>query len=240
MKQYVRETSLSSKALAKRCGVSHSQMYMARTRNVGPENAEKIAWCVANMLGLSQAQKLELKAQIMGEPQNMVAVYLGTIPNAMKILGISENGAREVLDPEKSIRHSVGVRAVRRLREIGAPEEVVVSVDRRVMPPPKPRRGLITFRRAGPEVAAQRKETKESLARHKPHTHAALKDSGLMLKELRVRAGVGKETVRRALYQRCGERSASRIAEVLKDAAGLSEAQAEAVEVELKTHPEEL
>lgn len=43
MNRYFREINLPGTRLAKRCGVSHSQMYMARKRNVGPDNAEKIS-----------------------------------------------------------------------------------------------------------------------------------------------------------------------------------------------------
>lgn len=81
MKRYFREIGLSGPRLAKRCGVSHSQSYMARTRNVGPDNAEKISRGVANILGLSEKDRLLLKAEIMGHPDNLVCAYLGAGPD---------------------------------------------------------------------------------------------------------------------------------------------------------------
>ena len=71
MNRYFREINLPGKRLAKRCGVSHSQVYMARTRNVGPDNAEKISRGVANILGLSEKDRLLLKSEIIGEPDNL-------------------------------------------------------------------------------------------------------------------------------------------------------------------------
>jgi DnaJ-domain-containing protein 1 len=65
MRRYFREIGLPGKQLAKRCDVSHSQTYMARKRNVGANNAEKISRRVALILGLSEQEKLELKAEIM-------------------------------------------------------------------------------------------------------------------------------------------------------------------------------
>ena len=41
---------------------------MARTRNVGLDNAEKITRRMARMLGLSESEPLELKAEIMDYP----------------------------------------------------------------------------------------------------------------------------------------------------------------------------
>lgn len=60
MKSYLRALGYSSEAYAKRCGVSHSQTYMGRTRNVGPDNVAKIARKVALDLHLSVEQGLDL------------------------------------------------------------------------------------------------------------------------------------------------------------------------------------
>jgi len=43
MRRYFQEINMPGARLARRCGVSHSQIYMARTRNVGADNAEKIS-----------------------------------------------------------------------------------------------------------------------------------------------------------------------------------------------------
>lgn len=43
MRRYFERIGLSGKRLAERCGVSHSQVYMARKRTIGADNAMKIA-----------------------------------------------------------------------------------------------------------------------------------------------------------------------------------------------------
>ena len=65
MRCYFRETGLSRKELAKRCGVSHSRIYVARTQSVRSNNAEKISREMAHILDLSEQERLELKAEIM-------------------------------------------------------------------------------------------------------------------------------------------------------------------------------
>lgn len=121
MRPYFLEIGLSALRLARRCGVSHSQIYMARKRNVGAGNAEKIARGTASTLGLSERERLELKAEIMGHPGDLVRAYLGSQADAMKILGVREHTASELVSEEKSVNHASGTRALRKLREIGAP-----------------------------------------------------------------------------------------------------------------------
>jgi transcriptional regulator with XRE-family HTH domain len=229
---------LPGKRLAERCGVSHSQVYMARTRNVGADNAEKISRAVAGILGLSERDRLELKAEIMGKPGELLRAYFGDPKKAARLLDVPWAVAEEVLDEEKSVTHGSGTRALEKLREMNAPAFVIESVERRLMPPPEPRRGLVTHDLYGPEMAEQRKRTKASLEHGKPRTHEAIQESGLTLKEIREKAGVGKETVRRALYGgRLSARSARALAGVLKEACGLHEADAAAVEKELREPP---
>jgi hypothetical protein len=78
MRRYFREVGLSGKQLAKRCGVAYSQIYMARTHNVGADNAQKISRTVALILGLSERDRLELKAEIIGVPGSLYAPGLAT------------------------------------------------------------------------------------------------------------------------------------------------------------------
>ena len=47
------------------CGVFDSPIYMARTRNVDSDNAEKITRSLVRMLGISESELLKLKAEIM-------------------------------------------------------------------------------------------------------------------------------------------------------------------------------
>lgn len=201
MGRYFRLINLPGARLARRCGVSHSQIYMARTRNVGADNAEKISRGVARILGLSEEERLRLKAEIMGHPGELVRAYLGDSKKATRLLDVPEPTAREILDPGKSITHKSGIRALEKLKEMGAPASIVESVDGRLMPPPEPRRGLITHDLHGPELGRRYVRTKASLETGKPKTHEAIRQSGLMLREIRERAGVGKETMRRALYR---------------------------------------
>jgi hypothetical protein len=68
MRRYFQEIDIPGQRLARRCGVSHSQIYMARTRNVGPGNAEKISRGMAAILGLPELDRLHPKAENMGYP----------------------------------------------------------------------------------------------------------------------------------------------------------------------------
>lgn len=77
MTRYFDALDLSGKELARRAEVSHSQVYMAHKRHVGAKNAAKIARAVANALGLSFYEELELKAEIIGEPGSLLHAYLG-------------------------------------------------------------------------------------------------------------------------------------------------------------------
>lgn len=153
MNRYFQEIDLPGKQLVRRCGVSHSQIYMARNRNVGPDNAEKISRSVANILGLSTGKQLELKAEIMGHPDNLLWAWIGGPSRASRLLDISQPTAREILNPEKTITHRSGVRALEKLREIDAPDFIVESIDRRLMPLPEPHRGLITYTESGENLA---------------------------------------------------------------------------------------
>ena len=100
MGHYFREIGLPGKRLAERCGVSHSQIYMARKRNVGADNAEKISCGIAGILGLLEEERLELKAEIMGRPGEPVRAWFGDPEKAARLLGIPRAVAEEVLDED--------------------------------------------------------------------------------------------------------------------------------------------
>jgi hypothetical protein len=142
MRRYFQQINMPGKRLARRCGVSHSQIYMARKRNVGADNAEKISQGMATILRFSEEERLLLKAEIMGHPGNLVKAWFGDVSRAARLLDVHLGTADEILDPEKSITHKSGVRALQKLREMNAPSSFVVeSVERRLMPPPEPRHG---------------------------------------------------------------------------------------------------
>jgi hypothetical protein len=143
MRRYFRVIELAGKQLAKKCGVFHPQIYMARTRNVGADNAEKITRRMARMLGLSESEHLELKAEIMDYPGDQVRAYFGSSKSAVKLLDVPEPTALELLNAEKSVTHKSGMRALAKLRGIGAPQIVTLSVEMRLMPPSERPRGPI-------------------------------------------------------------------------------------------------
>lgn len=226
---------LSGKALAKICGVSHSQIFMARERNVGTKNAEKIASGIAARLGVSLEDKLALKAEIIGYSGNLVMAYLGNGREAAQKLGEHENVAGDVVGA-REIPYGPGVRVVRRLEEMGAPSPVVEDVRARIAPEPV-RVGRVTHRQSGLEARNRRAQGLFNLRNFKPLTHDAFQRAGLPKKEIRRRAGVAKETLRKAMYESCGRTSAIKIAEVLGDELGLSEAERGAIRAELVRAP---
>ena len=237
MGRYFRLINLPGKQLAERCGVSHSQVYMARTRNVGADNAEKISRGVAGILGLPETKRLELKAEIMGRPGEPMRAYLGDSEKAARLLGVPWSVAEEILDEEKTITHRSGVRALQRLKEMGAPAFVLESMDRRLMPPPERPPGVVTYRKSGLEVRNERAAALFKLRLSKPRTHEALRKTRLTRKQVYERAGIGRETLRMALYGRGGKGPAEKIARVLGEELGLSEEGREAIREELTTAP---
>ena len=147
--------------------------------------------------------------------------YFGSSKSAMKLLDVPEHTALEHLNAEKSVTHKSGMRALAKLRQIGAPEIFIQSVEMRLMPPSERLRGPKTDNLYAPEMVEQRMRTRDSLPERKRMTYEALQRSGLMIKEVRERSGVGKETVRNALQgKRVGAQSACPLATVLGE--GLS------------------
>lgn len=236
MRRYFQQINLPGARLARRCGVARSQVYMARTRNVGGDNAEKISRGVANILGLSAEERLRLKAEIMGHPENLVRAYLGEGPEAAEKLGEELPIAWAVVNPEKTLAHRPGLRVVRRLEEMSAPEAVVEDVKKRVRPPYNPP-GRVTNAQKGLEARNRRAESLFYFRLFKPKTAEALDRAGLKKQEIRRRVGVGKEQLRKALYERCGKKTAEGVARVLGEELGLSEEERQAISRELQTAP---
>jgi len=211
---------------AREAGVSRSRIYAASDPKIslGHVNARKIARYIASRLDLSEREELELRAELIGTPGNVVRAYLGTRTQATDLLSIDPDNAGRILEPEGRIYHGAGLRAVERLKEMGAPEYVIESVRRRTLPPMGHRMGRGRF----PEAEARqsrRGPRKATLEETKPRLAAALEKSGMGLAELRERTGLGRETIRHALYGRGGGRSAEAIALVLGEKLGLTEEQ---------------
>lgn len=131
MRRYFEEIGLSGKRLAARAGVSHSQMYMARERHVGARNAAKIARAVANLLRLSGEEELELKAEIMGEPGDLLHAYLG---NAQETSATLDEPPRvgEDLIGGKPLSYKTGRRVLDKLQAMTAPDAIVSEVSQEV------------------------------------------------------------------------------------------------------------
>jgi hypothetical protein len=238
MRRYFREIGLPGQRLAKRCGVSHSQMYMARRRNVGADNAEKISRGMANILGLSAEEQLRLKAEIMGHPDNLVRAWLGDAHDAARKLGEEHSLGVLVVNPEKTLAPRSGTRVVRKLEELGAPREVIEDVRARVRPEAKRPPGKVTNIQRGLEARNKRTAALFNLRLFKPKTAEALERSGFSRKQVYERAEIGRETLRLALYERGGKRPAERIARVLGEELALSEEEREAIRQELVTPPQ--
>jgi hypothetical protein len=102
---------------------------MARTHNVGADNAQKISRTIALILGLSERDRLELKAEIMACPEEFVGAWFGNATTAAHLPDAHRRVAAEIVDEEKSIAHRSGLLALEKLRKIGAPEIVVESIE---------------------------------------------------------------------------------------------------------------
>ncbi len=236
MRRYFREIGYSGMRLAKRCRVSHSQIYMARKRTVGADNARKISRGVASILGLSEKERLELASEIMGHPGDLVRGWIGDPTRAERLLGVTWRVAEEIVSEEKCITHASGTQALARLREVGAPGLVIESVERRLMPPPERPPGTPTHNLRGAELAERKRRTKEGLRDGKPKVYEALRRTGLTPKDIRAKTGLGRETVRRALYgEGLGAGSARKIAAMLGE--GLPEGKVLELEEELRRAP---
>jgi DNA-binding phage protein len=226
--------------LAREAGVSRSRIYTAlKPRGaLGHHNARKIAAYVAHRLELSEREELELRAELIGTPANLVRAYLGTRMQTANLLGIDPDNAGRVLESDGRIYHGAGLRALERLQEMGAPEYVVESVRRRTLPPSGHRMGRGRF----PEAEARqsrRGPRKATLEETKPRLAAALEKSGMGLAELRERTGLGRETIRHALYGQGGGRSAQAIALVLRERLSLTEEQMALIAWEVLRPPKE-
>jgi hypothetical protein len=232
MRRYLGELGMSRYALAKASGVPEPKLHFALYGAVSARNAERISSFVAEKLGLSERKHLELKAEIMGRPGELTRAYFGTIEGTMASLGVSRLTAVEILTPGAEINGNAREDIERNLR--GVPDFVAEEILPRIGAP----RGTVTHRPRGLEARNRRARTRTSLLWGKPATHEALYSSGLSMKELRARAGVSKETLRKALYRHAGSRSARAIAEVLGEDGGFSEVEIAAIEQELQQAPQ--
>lgn len=230
---YYRELAVSDSELARRSGVGRSQVHMARERNVGPDNAEKISSCVARELGLTEEERLRLKAEIMGHPDNLAHAYLGTGQKAARTLGIIEHDGQAITSGTRQIPHTSGVKALAELERMEAPQAVVESVRGRVKPEPEPAR-RVTYR-PPPDEHLNRQRIREELRERKPALFAALARLGKAHGQVASEAGLGRETLRGALYDYAGERSAGVLSEYLADQLALSGEERATVHREIRT-----
>lgn len=235
MSHYFNALGITGKELSRRAGVSHSQIYMARQRHVGARNAAKIARTMASLLDLSDEKELGLKAEIMGDPVNLLRAYLGNAQEIAETLHEKPQVGWDMIDG-RPLSYKSGNRVLKKLQKMEAPETVLSQVRGGIKPPPSPP-GKVTY-------TAGRRTTKEDerelLRQSKPQTAAAVETSGLSRREIYERAEVGRETLRRALYESCGSGTAAAISKVLAENAWLSTQNREAVRYELLCTPEEI
>ncbi len=185
---------------------------------------------------LSFKERLELKAEIMGHPDNLIRAYLGGSREAAKVLDEYESAAQNVVGSQQ-IPHAPGVRILRRLEEMGAPDFVIEDVRERIEPEyVAPAR--ITHRQSGLEARNKRAQSLFNLRLFKPKTAEVLRQTRLSKQELYRRAGIGRETLRKALYLHCGNETAQKIASVLGEELDLSEGEREAIREELVHAPQ--
>ncbi len=238
-KSYVLVIGEDTATLAREAGVSRSRIYTALKPSgaLGHNNARKIAAYVAARLKLSDREELALRAELLGTPENLVRAYLGTKPQTADLLGIDPENAGRILEPEGRIYHGAGLRAVERLKEMGAPEYIIESVRRRTLPPSGHRMGRGRFPEA--EVPARNTRKRAELARGKPRLDTALKEARMGAKELGKRAGLGRETIRHAFYGRGGTKAAEAIALALGEKLNLSEEQMALIAWEVLRPPKE-
>jgi hypothetical protein len=132
--------------VARQAGVSRSRIYAAlELQALGHENARKIASYVARRLDLSEREELELRADLLGTPENLVRAYLGSRMKTADLFSIDPENAGRILEPEGRIYYGAGLRAVESLEELGAPEYIISSVRERTLPPAGHRMGRGRF-----------------------------------------------------------------------------------------------
>lgn len=235
MSRYFNALGIAGKELSRRAEVSHSQIYMARRRHVGARNAAKIARTVASLRDLSGEEELELKAEIMGEPGNILRAYLGNAQEIAETLHEKPQVGWDMIGG-RPLSYKTANRVLKKLQKMGAPEAVLSQVRGGNKPPPSPP-GKVTYTSGRRTTKDQEREL---LRQSKPRTAAAVEASGLSRREIYERAEVGRETLRKALYESCGSGPAAAISEMLAETAGLSAQEREAVRIELLRTPEEI
>lgn len=238
LQHYMETLEISGKELATRAGVSHSQVHEARTSSVGPDNAERIASYIARRLALLEEEKLELKAEIMGDPSNLVRAYLGSGLDAARLFGVSSNTGAALVEAGGIVRKRTADIAAETLEGMGAPAKVIEEV-RAKGKTLHGREGHITNTQRGREATDRRGRSMALFSLHKPTTAAAIKDSGLSRREIYEQARISREALRLALHDRCSRATAEAIAAVLAGELALSDLQKETIVEELTTAPSE-
>ncbi len=127
---------------------------------------------------------------------------------------MSRHTAIEILDSARRINGKNAQRIAGRPSSGDMPVFAAGDISSRVGPPPA---GKMTYSALGLEERNRRARTATPLQRSKPETAEALRWSGLTRVELYLRAGVGKETLRKAHYVRCGEEAADAPTSVLAE-----------------------
>lgn len=228
---------LSMGEIADRAAIQRSQLYWAKDRSVGAAAAERLSRYVARTLGLDDEQRLELKAEIMGYPGELLRACLLPASSSSAATNLSDSEIHRIIRGE-SMEHSTGTKILDYLRTQSAPAQLMAEIESRMEPPPKRPRSIRGTSERGHERRRRIDSSMNDLSRAKPAVHEALERSGLSKTALRREAGVSHSTVTRALYQRVATPAAEAISDALRRTADLSEAEAQRVRDELLAAPE--
>lgn len=233
LSRYLEALGLHDAAVARLCGLSRTNIARARYRSLNAENSEQLSRCLAGELGLSEEERLSLKAEIMGFPGSLTRAYFGGIEAVHKEFRVGRRVVIEILTSDREISGNAAPEIERRLKKGDVPRVVADDIRSRIGAP----KGTVTYRGFGKEIVEKRVRKQKSLRQSKPKTDEAIRESGLSRRDLYRRAGIGRETLRKALYDRCGKKAASAIADVLEEVLSLSEQRKEDVRRELTSPP---
>lgn len=140
---------------------------------------------------------MRLKAEMMSRPGNLAYASFGSIDQVVEKFGVNRFVAMQILDPQKQVNGNNVDRITEHLERGGVPQPVAQIILSRLGSPPA---GRVTHRKSGAEAGRQRKDAAEALFRTRPETARAIQETGLSRSELARQAGIGRETLRTALY----------------------------------------
>ncbi len=140
---------------------------------------------------------MRLKAEMMSRPGNLAYASFGSIDRVVENFDVNRFVAMQILDPQKQVNGNNVDRITEHLERGGVPQPVAQIILSRLGSPPA---GRVTHRKSGAEAGRQRKDAAEALFRTRPEIAHAIQETGLSRSDVARRAGIGRETLRTALY----------------------------------------